>query len=30
MPRYKVFLQAHAGALVEVEALDVQEASRLA
>ncbi|MDX2545916.1 hypothetical protein ACOT81_38300 [Streptomyces sp. WI04-05B] len=30
MPRYKVFLQAHAGAEVEVDAPDAQEANRLA
>ncbi|MGW6796398.1 hypothetical protein [Streptomyces chartreusis] len=30
MPRYNVFLQAHVGAQVEVEASDVQEANRLA
>ena len=30
MPRYKVFLHAHAGAEVEVDAPDAQEANRLA
>ncbi|MFJ1733199.1 hypothetical protein [Streptomyces sp. NPDC088254] len=30
MPRYKVFLHAHAGAEVEVDASDAQEANRLA